>query len=157
MSPRSREEVADLLREWTEDLNDAGDSALIVVEGKRDLSSLRELGVRTPATSLNLGLSMQDLVGAIHEAKGPFSDRPPHDLVIILTDWDRRGYRLAVSLREACAHFGLRSDLDLRRRVALIAGRWVKDVESLPALLRNLSIDLTLDVGEHPDGIPPGP
>jgi 5S rRNA maturation endonuclease (ribonuclease M5) len=157
MSPRSREEVADLLSEWAEDLDDAHASALIVVEGKRDLSSLRELGVRTPATSLNLGLSMQDLVGAICESKGPFSGMPRPDPVIILTDWDRRGYRLSVSLRDACAHLGMRYDLDFRRRIALIAGRWVKDVESLPALLRNLSGGLSPDVVEHPDGVTPGP
>jgi 5S rRNA maturation endonuclease (ribonuclease M5) len=78
-------------------------------------------------------------------------------MVIILTDWDKRGGRLARSLKDACANSGLRYDLDFRRRIALIAGRWVKDVESLPALLRNLSGGLSPDVVEHPDGVPPGP
>jgi 5S rRNA maturation endonuclease (ribonuclease M5) len=156
MSPRSREEVAEMLGEWIEDLNSLEGSPLIIVEGKRDLSSLAELGIDAEATSLNLGFSIADLVGSIHEGRGPFEGKG-HDIVIILTDWDKRGGRLAQSLKDACTDSGLRHDLEFRRRIALIAGRWVKDVESLPSLLRNLDGGLSLDVGDHPDGVPPGP
>lgn len=157
MSPRSRDEVAELFSEWIDDLTSVGGYPLIVVEGKRDLHALSELGIERQATSLNLGLSMEDLISSIVEGKRPFSSSPRHDLVVILTDWDRRGYRLAHSLKDACSRSGLPYDLDFRRRIALIAGRWVKDVESLPSLLRNLRMDLPLDMTDHPDRVAPGP
>jgi 5S rRNA maturation endonuclease (ribonuclease M5) len=155
MSPRSREEVAELILEWIDDLNSLEGNPLIVVEGKRDVTALGSLGVQPRSTSLNLGLSMQDLVGSILEGKGPFQASTRHDLVVVITDWDDRGYRLARSIKEACAQRGLACDLDFRRRISALTGRWVKDVESLPSLLKGLTGDISTDVGYHPDGIPP--
>jgi 5S rRNA maturation endonuclease (ribonuclease M5) len=134
----SREEVIELIDEWISDLNSIEGIPVIIVEGKRDIISLNELGVTTESMSLNKGLSMIGFVESMISGKGPFEDRPRYDRMVILTDWDRKGYRLSRSLEETCQSLQVLYDLDLRRRISVLTGKWIKDVESLPSLIRSL-------------------
>jgi len=54
---------------------------------------------------------------------------------VILTDWDRTGGRIASKLKEGCKNLGLQYDIDKRRELARLTGKWIRDVESVDALI----------------------
>jgi len=112
------ERVEELLSELSEY---SGRGAIIIVEGKRDILSLKRLGIEG------------DFELATRYPLFNFSERIAElgREVIILTDWDRRGDLLAVKLSEYFESFGLRPELQIRNKLKLISQKEIKDVESL--------------------------
>ena len=95
---------------------------VIVVEGERDVRSLRRLGVDGPILPLHRG---QRLGAVAHRLLGEARR------VILLTDWDTEGGHLAHRLQELLAAGGVEVDLDLRRRLARCVRGEVVHVEGL--------------------------
>ncbi len=130
MSPEERlEKIIEIL----DDLERSSDDTPIVVEGKRDVEALRLLGIDKNVVSLSRGVSIFALCEELSREWGR---------VILLTDWDRKGGRLARMLRDALEANGARADEDARARIAVLTKKDIKDVESLPtyvARLRSLS------------------
>ncbi len=126
-SQRRLESMEELIEKLIE-CSDGGD--IIVVEGKRDIVSLRRLGVR----------------GQMEEA----THRPLLDLseelsctckrIIVLTDWDHRGGILAQKLSDNLRYFGTDIDTDIRERISSLVKKEVKDVESLHTYVSKLRI-----------------
>ncbi|SES65255.1 5S rRNA maturation endonuclease (Ribonuclease M5), contains TOPRIM domain [Methanococcoides vulcani] len=122
---RKLERIEELIDEMLECSN-KGD--LIVVEGKRDVISLRKLGFH----------------GAIELA----THRPLTEVsarivntgkrVIILTDWDRRGDLLASKISEDLRYFGIDVDMYMRERLSSMVKKEIKDVESLYSYVTKL-------------------
>jgi 5S rRNA maturation endonuclease (ribonuclease M5) len=112
------ERVEELLSELSEY---SGRGAIIIVEGKRDVLSLKRLGIEG------------DFELATRYPLFNFSERIAElgREVIILTDWDRRGDLLAVKLSEYFGNFGLRPELQIRNKLKLISQKEIKDIESL--------------------------
>lgn len=112
------ERVEELLSELSEY---SGRGAIIIVEGKRDILSLKRLGIEG------------DFELATRYSLFNFSERIAElgREVIILTDWDRRGDLLAVKLSEYFESFGLRPELQIRNKLKLISQKEIKDIESL--------------------------
>jgi len=112
------ERVEELLSELSEY---SGRGAIIIVEGKRDILSLKRLGIEG------------DFELATRYPLFNFSERIAElgREVIILTDWDRRGDLLAVKLSEYFENFGLRPELQIRNKLKLISQKEIKDIESL--------------------------
>ena len=112
------ERVEELLSELS-DYSERG--AIIIVEGKRDILSLKKLGIEG------------DFELATRDSLFNFSERISKlgREVIILTDWDRRGDLLAVKLSEYFESFGLRPELQIRNKLKLISQKEIKDIESL--------------------------
>ena len=111
----SVERVLDELREREEDV-------VIIVEGDRDVASLRALGVPPPIVKLNLGVSLLNLCEELARSHGSF---------IVLTDWDRKGGQLARHLERHFRAIGVRVDLDTRRRLKHSLPYQIHDIESL--------------------------
>lgn len=130
MSPEERlEKIIEIL----EDLERSSDDTPIVVEGKRDVEALKLLGIDKNVVSLSRGVSIFALCEELSKE---------WSLVILLTDWDRKGGRLARMLKDALEANGARADEDARARIAVLTKKDIKDVESLPtyvARLRSLS------------------
>jgi len=112
------ERVEELLSELSEY---SGRGAIIIVEGKRDILSLKRLGIKG------------DFELATRYSLFNFSERIAElgREVIILTDWDRRGDLLAVKLSEYFENFGLKPELQIRCKLKLISQKEIKDIESL--------------------------
>lgn len=102
------------------------DSALpgtvVVVEGVRDRTSLRRLGLPGPIVPVHRGRALS---GTAHDLVGR-SRR-----VIVLTDWDTEGGHLAQRLREFLEAERLHLDLEYRRRLARIVRGELVHVEGL--------------------------
>jgi 5S rRNA maturation endonuclease (ribonuclease M5) len=135
MSHRNKGELSDELKAWVEQLNSLGGDALIVVEGKKDEKALKNIGVALPTVHINKGMSILGFLESILRRSSPLEGLPKVTRIVILTDWDRTGERLSLKLSEGCGLVGLEADLEPRRRLISIAGRFVKTVESLDSLM----------------------
>lgn len=95
---------------------------VVLVEGDRDRTSLRALGVRGPVVLVHRGVRLGTLA---------------HDLTresrraIVLTDWDVTGGQLAHRLNEFLAPGPVEVDLEFRRRLARVLRGELVHVEGL--------------------------
>ncbi|MCQ1534323.1 toprim domain-containing protein [Methanosarcina sp. KYL-1] len=133
------ERVEELLSELSEY---ARKGAIIIVEGKRDVLSLKKLGIEG---SFEL---------ATRHSLFNFSERIARQdrEIIVLTDWDRRGEILASKLSEYFGNLGIKPELQIRNKLKLITQKEIKDVESLHTYVSKLRsitgscLDLDLEV-----------
>lgn len=102
--------------------------AIIIVEGKRDVLSLKKLGIeghfelatRHPLLNFSEKLARQNRA------------------IVVLTDWDRRGDLLASKLTEYFRNSGINPELQIRHKLKLITQKEIKDVESLHTYVSKL-------------------
>lgn len=119
------EMVEDLLTELLECSNN-GD--VIIVEGKRDIISLRKLGFSG------------DIEIATHRPLTEVTSKVVDSgkRAIILTDWDRRGDLLASKISEDLRYFDVDVDMYIRERLISMVKKEIKDVESLYSYVSKL-------------------
>lgn len=123
MDDAERLELLDVL---LEKLKDASEETPIIVEGKRDRSALKALGIDKNVVELNVGKS---IVGFCEEiAKG-------HREVVVLTDWDAKGGRLFKQLAECFKTMDVKVRGEFRAELARLAKKGAKDVEGLPGFI----------------------
>ncbi|HTZ61455.1 MAG TPA: toprim domain-containing protein [Thermoplasmata archaeon] len=103
---------------------------VVVVEGERDRTSLRRLGLPGSVVLVHRGRA---LAGTAHDLVGQ-SRR-----VIVLTDWDTEGGHLAQRLRGFLEAERLEFDLEYRRRLARIVRGELVHVEGLYGWARRLA------------------
>jgi len=135
MFPRTKGDLSDELGEWVEDLNLLGEGSLVVVEGKKDEKTLKNIGVGLPIVHLNKGMSILNFLESIKLRHSPFDGLPKISRIVIMTDWDRTGNRLSSRMFEGCSIVGMGSDLEMRRRLISLTGKYIKTVESLDSLM----------------------
>ncbi len=118
-----------MILEVVDELEHMSDGAPIVVEGLKDVEALKRMGIKRNVVSLGKGLT----VFAFCERLALRSSS-----AVILTDWDRKGGKLARMLKDALDANGVKANLDLRARLVLLAKKDIKDIESLPKYVRRL-------------------
>jgi 5S rRNA maturation endonuclease (ribonuclease M5) len=104
------------------------DSLLIIVEGKRDVCALRNLGITSEIVSCS-NQPVAEFCEAIAEKK---------KTVIILTDWDKRGGILASRLTEQFKNLEVPFETEQRKKLLFYSKREIKDVESLGTYIDKL-------------------
>lgn len=118
------------LEAWVDEVEARGAmGAVLLVEGEKDEGTLRRLGITARIARVHGQGSLMRVAEAL-AAEGARE-------VILLTDWDRTGGRLARRLSEILAATGLRVDLELRGQLAR-AAREIRHVESLDTYLLTL-------------------
>ncbi len=123
-----RERLDDFQR-LVEELIEENRDVPIIVEGRKDRMALKALGLGGRIYTINHGMPLFNFCEEISRK---------HQRVIILTDWDSRGGRIAKILREAFAANGVKYGDEARTRLARICKKEVKDIESLPKFLEGL-------------------
>lgn len=108
----------------------AAPGTVVVVEGERDRRALRRLGLPGPIAVVHDG---RPLAGTAHELVRR-SRR-----VVVMTDWDAEGGRLARRLREFLEADHVTLDLEFRRKLAVVLKGEVVHVEGLFGWARRLS------------------
>ena len=104
----------------------------ILVEGRRDVDSLRVIGCAGSIEALNAGMTLHDRAEALAAAHVRE--------IILLTDWDKKGDELFERMRRLLSANGVRSSGDYRDKIRLWMRPPVKDVESLAGYVtRNLA------------------
>ena len=115
------------LEEWLDDIRH--EVAPIIVEGARDEESLRDMEVFGEVLQLNRGESLVVFCENVGKR---------YKRVIVLTDWDRTGGRLARTLYDGLQANGLDVDMNYRARLARICKKETKDVEGVSVFYRRL-------------------
>jgi 5S rRNA maturation endonuclease (ribonuclease M5) len=124
-------ERAERLREIIEALSEINKSVPVIVEGSKDTSALRKLGLIGEIITLHSGKSLYDFCSDIAER---------FQKVIILLDWDRKGERLnkalSIHLNGRWEEFSFFKEL-----LKVHCQKEIKDIEGIPKLLRRLERD----------------
>jgi 5S rRNA maturation endonuclease (ribonuclease M5) len=130
----------EFLKLWAE-LLEAGRSptTVIVVEGERDRASLAKLGIEGRILILHRGQPL----GAVAHALAQDARR-----VVVLTDWDSKGGRLAQRLREFLEATPAELDLDLRRRLARVLRGELVHVEGIAGWARRTAEQLNVPLDQ---------
>ncbi|RJQ41479.1 MAG: hypothetical protein C4550_01570 [Nitrospiraceae bacterium] len=127
-------ERAARLREVFETLCERNKDTPVIVEGKRDASALRELGLQGEILMLHSGQGIYDFCEAV-------SDK--FRRVIILLDWDEKGESLNKAL---CSHLnGHWEEFSaFRELIKILCQKDIKDIEGIPKLIRRLEANETI-------------
>ena len=103
----------------------------VVVEGKKDLETLRMLGVQGRiVTAKTGGKSRLDLISELEAARSPE--------VILLLDFDKRGREWTAILRQNLEKARIKTDITVWKELLRFAGRELKDIEGLATYLETL-------------------
>ncbi len=117
------------LEKVIEELAAASRTMPVIVEGRSDKKALESLGVRGIIFVLNDGHSILDTCTRL---------AADYRHVIIMTDWDRKGGRLARALIDNLEANDMKYNSDFRAKLAMLAKKEVKDVEGLPKFIERL-------------------
>ncbi|MDV0444830.1 hypothetical protein MmiAt1_03730 [Methanimicrococcus sp. At1] len=109
------------LTDIPENRNLSIDSFLIIVEGRRDIISLRNLGITA------------EIIPCANQPAAEFCEKiaEKKKTAIILTDWDRKGGILASRLEIQLKNLDVPVDTSQREKLLFYSKREIKDVESL--------------------------
>jgi 5S rRNA maturation endonuclease (ribonuclease M5) len=121
-------ERAERLREIIEYLGDINERTPVIVEGKKDASALRSLGLIGDIITLHNGKNLYDFCDDIA--------RRFHRVVLLL-DWDKKGEDLnrilSHHLKGQWEEFS-----SFRELFKILCQKEIKDIEGIPKLLRRL-------------------
>lgn len=116
-----------------EELQDCAEQGMpILIEGKKDEESLKELGI--DGNFIKVSGSPLKLFEVAEIAA-------QSSKIIILTDFDKKGNELAQKLSEDIQRLGSYPDLQIRRKIMGITRRYIKDIESLSRHLHQLELE----------------
>lgn len=118
------------IQELLDELSSLSGTHIILVEGLKDVDSLRSVGVEGEFYCVQSG------GGPVKAAEHVWHSGKQ---AVIMTDWDRRGGNLARSLRENLSALDVRYDDRIRRDLAFLCRPYIKDVESVDAVVELLS------------------
>jgi len=102
--------------------------AAVIVEGRRDLQSLRALGLTGPVimASRRSALDLaEDAARSYHQ-------------IILLTDWDDKGEEMCKTIERHLRSVGSRPDREMRSRLKKLVQKEIKDVESLSQYVQRM-------------------
>ncbi|MEM3494088.1 MAG: toprim domain-containing protein [Thermoplasmata archaeon] len=120
----------ELLERYIEELIEENMLLPIVVEGETDKSALQQLGVTGEILVLNTGVPLPVFVESIASI---------HKSVILLMDWDRKGFYLTLQLTKLFLANDVSVNLTYWKRLKDIVSKDVKDVESLPSVIKRIT------------------
>jgi 5S rRNA maturation endonuclease (ribonuclease M5) len=125
-------ERAERLREIIEYLHEVNKTIPVIVEGKKDASALRTLGLEGDIITLHNGKNLYDFCDDISQR---------FERVVLLLDWDRKGEDLNRILSgHLKSHWEEYSSY--RELFKVLCQKEIKDIEGIPALLRRLEGDM---------------
>ncbi len=113
------EELFDTLREDNKTIP-------IIVEGDKDITALRKLGMTGEIIRFNKGQSVSNFCDSIAQK---------YKRIILLTDWDWRGGRLGTSIRK---HLENRVECNMTYRQSIAQRCTCRTVEGIPKWLETL-------------------
>ena len=112
-------------------INESAKGTLIIVEGRKDVNTLRKLGIEGNIISVKTrGKSILDVLGEVEK----LGSRE----VVVLMDFDRRGRELTKRLVQGFERMRIKPNLVFWRELRRLVGREVKDIEGLASYIETL-------------------
>ena len=115
----------------------------VIVEGKKDISALRKIGLVGEIIALHGGMGIYEFCEDISER---------FHRVVLLTDWDNKGEHL---YKTVASHLkGLWEEFSpFREIVKVLCQKDIKDIEGVPLLLERLAgAEVKVGETEGPEG-----
>ncbi len=122
-------ERAERLREVLQTLYEVNKRFPVIVEGRRDATALRKIGLVGDVITLHSGKGLYEFCEEIAEE---------HQHVILLMDWDDKGEKLFKALAENLKGLWEES-APLREIIRVLCQKDIKDIEGIPRLLERLT------------------
>ncbi len=110
----------------------ADTGAIIVVEGRRDVASLRSLGING-----EIRLASQQPLLEFTEQLSKSGKK-----IVVLTDWDKRGGMMARKIIDDLLFYGIVPNTDIRSRIGILVRKSIKDIESLNSYVNRMRDEL---------------
>ena len=110
----------------------ADTGAIIVVEGRRDVESLRSLGI-----SGEMRLATQKPLLEFTEQLSRSGKE-----IVLLTDWDKKGGIMAHKIIDHLLFYGIMPNTDIRSRIGILVRKRIKDIESLNGYVNRMRYEL---------------
>ncbi len=110
----------------------ADTGAIIVVEGRRDVASLRQLGING-----EIRLASQQPLLEFTEQLSKSGKK-----IVVLTDWDKRGGMMARKIIDDLLFHGITPNTDIRSRIGILVRKSIKDIESLNSYVNRMRYEL---------------
>lgn len=104
------------------------EGAGILVEGKNDEEALRELGIEGPIHQIPA--KGETLLNSIENL-------PEYDEILVLTDFDRTGEKLAVFCRNQLEKLGVNVLSELNKKLKKFVRKGVKDIEGMSSFTQS--------------------
>ncbi len=114
------------LEKAIDELREKNKTIPIIVEGEKDVAALHSLDIHGEIFMLHCG---KDIAAFCDDVALKYRE------VIVLTDWDRKGWSLSHRIED---NLRGRTKCIMDYRIIFAANSMVKDMESLPKFLRNL-------------------
>jgi 5S rRNA maturation endonuclease (ribonuclease M5) len=106
--------------------------AIIVVEGRKDVESLRSLGIKG-----EMWLACQQPLLKFTEQLSSSGKE-----IVLLTDWDKKGGMTARKIINHLQAYGINPNTDIRSRIGALVRKRIKDIESLNNYINKLRSEL---------------
>ncbi len=137
MSTRLKNKEENLLNILTSLAKESLNGIPIIVEGKKDVTALRELGVTGIIITIKTkGKSFLDVISEIQQTN--ISE------VILFLDFDKRGKEATKCLQQNLEHLKIRYNLTFWHKLSTLTSKEVQYIESLPVYLCNLHKRITI-------------
>lgn len=131
MSTSLKRRVEKVLRLLDRLAKESAKGTPIIVEGRKDVNTLRDLAIKGDIISAKTsGRSLLDVLGEVEK-------RSKHE-VILLMDFDRRGKEWTKHLTQHFEKMRIKPNLFFWRGLLSLVGRDVRDIEGLATYLENL-------------------
>ncbi|MEM2118027.1 MAG: toprim domain-containing protein [Candidatus Bathyarchaeia archaeon] len=131
MSTRLKEKEEKILQILSCLAEESAKGTPIVVEGKKDIEALRNMGIQGKILSAKTGgKTLLDVVSEIEKCGARE--------VILLFDFDRRGEEWTKRLTQTLERARIKVNIEYRHALLSLIGRDIKDVESLTAYMETL-------------------
>lgn len=132
----SPEERLERLESVFQELEEVSKTTPIIVEGRKDATALKLLGITRNVVTLSKGLSIVEFSETVSRRSRQ---------AVILTDWDRKGGHLARMIKEALMTNGVDVNDTLRAKLASLSKKEAKDIEGLPRFVEHLRAQAGLE------------
>ncbi len=106
--------------------------AILVVEGRKDAESLRYLGITG-----EIRLASQQPLLDLTESLSMSGKK-----IVLLTDWDNKGYLIAKKLEKHLLAYGIFPDTHIRSKLRSLSKKSIKDIESLNNYINRLRYEI---------------
>ncbi len=121
-----------------EDIRKMNKTVPIIVEGKKDVAALRRLDFSGKIIRIKKRRSVFHIIEGL---------RGKHEEVIVMTDWDKTGGRLAYKIKKACEANEITCHMEYRKEIIKYVKKEVKDVEGLPKFIQRARLKVSRNHG----------
>jgi 5S rRNA maturation endonuclease (ribonuclease M5) len=131
LSTRLKEKEEKILRILNAIAEESAKGTLIIVEGKKDVETLRVLGVE--GTVLTVKTGGKSFLGVVSEIEQMGASE-----IILFLDFDRRGKEGTKRLKQSLERAKIKPNVKFWRELSALVGKEIQCVESLTAYLNTL-------------------